>query len=184
MFSLIAYVIVRWFICSFPHFQSLVLWQACVPCTDCTTCGLSVCASITRGGCRKCLWQVITTYKDADCVFAEWKRAFQVLFNAASVHVWMHSALLQPTGLECVFLSTHVCTYWRVKMTFCQMQQRKTYRTENYIVWHSYCRVCYPAVVCVRERDLVENVRCWLFSAARWNALHVFFHAVVDFCVL
>lgn len=37
-------------------------------------------------------------------------------------------------------------------------------------------------VLCVRERVvLVENLRCWLFSAARWNAVHVFFHAVVDF---
>lgn len=92
-------------------------------------------AILTREGCRKCLWQVMTAYKGSDClfgsVFAEWKKSFSGLLNVASVCVWMLS-----TGIECIFISTHVNTYCRVKMTFCQMQQRKPAGLRA-TVWHS-----------------------------------------------
>lgn len=76
---------------------------------------------LTLGNAYDKLWQCLGML--SVCLQSE--KSFSGLFNAASVHVWMPSALPQPTGLWCVFLSAHVSTYWRVKMTSCQMQQRK-----------------------------------------------------------
>ncbi len=103
--------------CRFPHSQpSGSLASVCLPCLwfFCVNVFVFVNAILTRGGCRKCLWQVMTAYEDAGCVFAEKKkkkkRSFSGLLNVSSVCAWTLS-----TGLECVFISTHVRTYCKGK---------------------------------------------------------------------
>lgn len=83
-------------------------------------------------------------------------------------------------GLKCVFISTHVSI--RTVGDALPHAAEKTCRTE------SYCpssESLVSLVLFVSQRDLVENLRYWLFSAAnKRNAVQLFFHAVVDFFAL
>lgn len=125
------------------------------------------------------LWQLMRTL--AVClarVFAEWKESFSDLLNVASVCAWMLS-----TGLECVFISTHGSPYCRVKMTLGQMRRRKTCRTEGHCVTHGENEGgWYPVVlfVCFSQSFSGKSETLVILSCSQRNALHVFFHAVVD----
>lgn len=114
-----------------------------------------------------CVWLV--------CLQSE-KKSFSGQLNVASVCVWMLS-----TGLECVFISTHGSTYCRVKMTFCQMQPRKPAGLRA-TVWHR-ARGWYLVAlfVCFCEHFSGKSETLLIPSCRLRNAVHMFFHRVVDF---
>lgn len=113
-----------------------------------------------------------------ECLRSE-KGAFWDPLNVASVCVWMLS-----TGLECVFISTHGSPYCRVKMTLGQMRRRKKTAGLRATVSHTgeNERGWYPVVlfVCFSRSFSGKSETLVILSCSQRNAVHVFFHAVVD----
>ena len=111
----------------------LCVWCVCVCVCVCVSVCVCVCfmkAILTRGGCRKCPWQVMTAYEDSDCVLEivclqSFKKSFSVLLNAASVlcvYVCVCVCVCTRWG-PTVCISIPTCQHCGVKMTFCQMRQ-------------------------------------------------------------
>lgn len=176
------------FISSFPHLHS----SGCLASVSAMHClhrlwfcfCVNVCvfvnAILTRGGCRKCLWQVMTTYKDARCVFGSCVcRAKKELFRPVECSFCLGVNALDGPRV-CIYIYTCQRVLWG-KDDVLPDAAEKTCRTESYCLTQWETGILWLSLW-VSVRVLAENLRRWLSSAASAkNAVHVFFHAVVDF---
>lgn len=135
---------------------------------------------LTRGGCRKCLWQVMTAYKDSDCLFGSCVcRAQKELFRSLEC-----SFCLCVNALDGPRVCIYIYTCQRVlsgEDDALPDAAEKTCRTESHCVTQWATGILWLSL-CVSVRVLMENLRRWfILSCSQRNVVHVFFHAVVDF---
>lgn len=164
----------HFFVQSFFHSLLWLFLWAYHPGTVCTACGYFIylfflavsvfffflSAILTRGGCRKRPWQVVTAFTDACCVLLLWGCGVK-----KELFVCERTLL---TDLGCAFLCTHGNAYCGDGVTcfffFCQMQRRKAAGLRATCATHTLSDWCL-VVLFVSVRTLVGKSEALLIHS-------------------